>query len=195
MPAAIKIHLSSFERRSLIQQLQKKSGRAVKRVMAILLLDAGEPTSRILEILCISRTTLYRWKNRWLRQRSGGLEDQPRCGPPIRADARYIREMIFAVQQDPRAFGYAFSRWTAPRLAAYLHEKTGVQVTPEWLRQLLYMHGFLWRRSKRTLRNLQDPVAIKQSQRALQRLKRGPQTPTRTMSSGSATASALISYP
>lgn len=102
--------------------------------------------------------------------------------------------MLWAVEKDPRTLGFAFSRWTAPRLAEYLREQTGILVTAQWLAELLRTQGYVWRRTKRTLRNLQDPAAVKRAARRIRRLKRGLWTQTPTSSSGSATASTSLSF-
>jgi transposase len=57
---------------------------------------------------------------------------------------------------DPRKLGYCFAHWTAPRLAAYLQEQTGVTLCDDWVRRLLKRQGFVWRKTKLTIRNLQN---------------------------------------
>jgi transposase len=70
-------------------------------------------------------------------------------------DAAYARVLKQTVQQDPRRLGYAFVRWTAPRLAEYLRQRTGIGISPRWVRGLLKAQGFVWRKAKLTTRNLQ----------------------------------------
>ena len=174
MPVRIEVHLTSSERRGLQRQRRTvKSAKVRDRITAVLMLAAGALTSDIMEALSISRATLANWRNRWLKRRSFGLEDGIHPGRPARADARYIRAMVTAVRKDPRDLGYAFTRWTAPRLSEYLRETTGVRLTSQWVTELLRMHGFVWRKTKRTIRNLQNPGATQRAQKALRRLKKG----------------------
>jgi len=174
MPAVLDCRLSAPERRSLVRlQSRSQHPRLVKRVTALLLLEAGKPTCEILDTLGISRRTLVNWKQRWLRRRHFGLEDGKHTGRRPRATPAYIKKMVTAVEQDPREYKYAFTRWTAPRLAEYLFESTDIRLTPQWVTELLRIHGFVWRRTKRTIRNLQKPSTRERARRALKRLKRG----------------------
>jgi transposase len=196
MPALIRIRLSLSEKQGLIQQQARmQSSRFIKRACALLLLDAGTPTDKVLKALAISRRTLVNWKNRWLKGRRRNLEDKKHTGRPPKASGSYVAKMIRAVGQDPRSFGYVFTRWTAPRLVAYLYHATGIRLTAEWLNELLRMHGLFWRKTKRTLRNLQNPAEIERAKRQLRRLKRGRSTRAPIMNFGSAMASASTCCP
>lgn len=174
MPAVLEIRLSAKEKRSLVRlQARSKRSRLVKRVTALLLLEAGKPTVEVLGTLDISRRTLVSWKHRWIQRRYFGLEDGKHTGRRPRATPSYIKEMVKAVERDPREYGYAFTRWTAPRLAEYLFETTDIRITPQWITELLRSHGFVWRKTKRTIRNLQKPSTRERARRALIRLKKG----------------------
>lgn len=190
MPSVVKIHLSRSDK-SALQRLRRnaRSGRLRDRIAALLMLAAGVPIKKILEALLIARTTLVNWKQRWLKRRYFGMEDAPRSGRPPEADAAYIKEMVRVVQRDPREFGYAFTRWTAPRLAQYLGETTDIWLTPQWISELLRMQGIAWRKTKRTIRNLQNRAATQRAQKALRRLKKGLSRQAWITSSGSQTAS------
>lgn len=196
MRPAIAIRLSAAEARSLRRlQARSKSGRVWARISAILMLAAGLSAAKVHCALSVSRVTLTRWKKRWIKGRQFRLADAPRSGRPPRVTPKYIHEMTRVVQQDPRRLGYAFRRWTAPRLAEYLAHKTGIRVTDDWLAELLRTHGFVWRKTKRTLRNLQDPAAAKHAQKQLKRLKRGSWILAPTTSSGSAMGFASSFFP
>lgn len=110
--------------------------------------------------------TVHECRRRWRHSGLEGLKDAPRPGRPPRADAAYIHLLVSAAQKDPRQLGFAFTRWTAPRLAEYLRRQTGVELSADWVGELLRTHGFVWRRAKRTTRHL----ANRREQRA------GPQT-------------------
>src|SRR5690349_18822627 len=90
-----------------------------------------------------------------------GLQDAPRSGRPPRADDEYVRLLMQTAGSDPRKMGYAFSRWTAPRLATYLAQKTGVKLSVDRVQRLLRIHKFVWGKSKPTTSNLPDPVEKK----------------------------------
>ncbi len=160
-----------------------------RRAMVVLLFHAGQSGQAIADLVGITRRTVTNTQGRWREQRFDGLYDAPRCGRPLLADAAYVRRLLRSVERDPRDLGYAFARWTAPRLAAYMAEETGVEITAGWVAEVLRAHGYVWRRTKRTTRNLQDPKAVSRARRRLLLLKKGRRSQTRTSSSGSPTAS------
>jgi transposase len=187
MPTPIPMHLSSSEKRAL-QDLQKssRSRRIWARTSALLMLDSGVARWRVAKALSITPTTLSRWKQRWLRHGLRGLADAPRSGRPRLVTRRYITLMLGTVLRDPRELGYAFVRWTAPRLAEFLFQETGIRICPEYVRTLLARYDIVWRRTKRTIRNLPDRQALGKAKKSLERLKRGLCAGTPTTNSSSA---------
>jgi transposase len=174
MPGRSRLVLTDSDKRQL-EFLRRATKSAVlwSRITAILMWASGHPARFISHVLAVSRKTLTNWRQRWTRGGFFRLEDAPRSGRPPRVTSVYIREMVRAVRRDPRALGFAFTRWTAPRLGEYLNRKTGIRVSPKWMAELLAEHGFVWRRTKRTLRNLQDPAVRKRAEKRLKRLKKG----------------------
>lgn len=196
MSSPVIIRLTRSQRKFLKRQRRRaKSARARDRITAILLLAAGVPILNILESLSIGRTTLLRWKHRWRRRRFFGFEDAERSGRPPKATSRYVQAMLRLLPRDPREFGYVFTRWTAPRLSQYLGETTGIWLTPAWVSELLRQHGIVWRKTKRTIRNLQNRAAKNRAQKALRRLKKGLCDLEPISNSGSPTASGSICFP
>jgi len=190
MPTAVEIRFTTSDKAALKRQLGTACSRRVRdRIVALLMLAAQVPLKKIVQGLSITRATLVNWKHRWLERRHFGLADAPRAGRPPEADAVYVRDLVRVVLRDPRDFGYAFTRWTAPRLAEYMGEQTDVWLTPEWISELLRMHGIVWRKTKRTIRNLQNRTATKRTQKALRRLKKGLWSRRPITNSGSRTGS------
>lgn len=188
MRPALPLSLSRLEREFLKHVARRPAGGwACPRATALLMLAAGRPPSEVAEIFRISRNTVTNWKWRWLRSGPTSILDRPRPGRPPQAGRSYLRKLLKAVRKDPRTLGYAFARWTAPRLAEYMARKTGVALSPEWVGDLLAMHGFVWRRTKRTIRNLPSRGAVRRARRALRRLKKGLSSPAWSTNSSSGT--------
>jgi transposase len=187
--------LRKDERRRLqrIAKSEREKPATRTRAMAVLLSHAGQSGQAIADLLGITRRTVTNTRGRWRAHRFDGLHDAPRSGRPPLADAAYVRRLVRSVERNPRDLGYAFARWTAPRLAAYMAEETGVEITAGWVAVILKAHGYVWRRTKRTTRNLQDPKAVSRARRRLLHLKKGRRSPARTSSSGLPTASASTS--
>lgn len=147
------------ERRELqrVARSGKQSGRASVRATVVLMSAEGSSARVIARVLGISLRTVRNTRRRWRNEGLEGLQDGWRPGRPVRADPEYLKLMCRVVRTDPRKLGYCFAHWTAPRLAAYLQEQTGIQLCDDWVRMLLKAQGFVWRKTKLTIRNLQDP--------------------------------------
>lgn len=141
--------------RRALQRLARGAGSAAAglRATIVLLSSAGESAAHIARALGVSPRMVRDCRRRWRLGGLAGLKDARRPGRPSRADAGYVRLLVQMVQTDPRQVGYAFSRWTAPRLSEYLRHETGIVLSAYWVGELLRMHGFVWKRSKRTTRN------------------------------------------
>lgn len=104
--------------------------------------------------------TVRHWLRRYQEQGVSGLRDAPRPGRPRRADAAYRAALERAVSTPPRELGLGFDAWTSARLARYLAEQTGVQLSDGWVRALLGELDFVCGRPKHTLHHLQDPEEV-----------------------------------
>jgi len=169
------IKLTQEERRDL-QEIAKSDNEPKKtrlRAIQILLSDFGESAINIGRVLGIAKRTVQETRERWRRHAFEGLYDLPKTGRPPKVTPQYERLLRKRVQTDPRRLGFAFSRWTCPRLAEYLYQETGIRITPNWVAELLHTYGFVWRKSKLTIRNLQDHKEKERARRGLNRLKKG----------------------
>lgn len=191
------LQLKRGDRRRLQRIAKSERERPATRTRALVLLlsDAGQSGEEIAALLGITRRTVTNTRGRWRKRGVEGLPDAPRTGRPPLADAAYVRLLLRTVERDPRDLGYAFARWTAPRLAAYMAGETEVDLTAGWVAEILKTRGYVWRRTKRTTRNLQDPGAVARARRKLLRLKRGRHCTTPTSNSGSPTECASTSCP
>jgi transposase len=183
------IRLTAAQRRRM-QELLRQPGdspRVHLRITALLMSARGTGGEQIALTLGVTRRTITNIRARWNERGMSSLLDRPRTGRPAQAGATYRAALRRTVQRDPRKLGYAFARWTAPRLAAHLATQTGVSLSPPRVAALLRKEGFVWRRTKRTLRNLQDRTEVERARQRLLRVKRGPSRPELSSSCGSAT--------
>ncbi len=170
------IRLTLQARRDL-QSVASSSDRPAQpglRATVILMSAEGTGATSIARTLGISLRTVRRTRRRWRRKGYKGLYDRRRSGRPARADKKYLRMLCRVVRTDPRKLGYCFAHWTAPRLAEYLKQQTGVQLCDDWVRMLLKSRGFVWRKTKLTIRNKQDA----------REKKDGPETPLEASGGG-----------
>jgi transposase len=122
--------------------------------------------------------TVRHWLRRYQEQGVCGLRDAPRSGRPRRADAAYRAALEAAVSTPPRELGLGFDAWTSARLARYLAEQTGVQLSDGWVRALLGELDFVCGRPKHTLHHLQDHEEVAACEEQLAAVhKRGERAP------------------
>ena len=55
-----------------------------------------------------------------------------------KATPEYIELLLKTVEQSPSDLGYEFGRWTAERLATYLTEQTGIDLSSSQVIPILY---------------------------------------------------------
>ncbi|WP_224367627.1 helix-turn-helix domain-containing protein [Hyalangium versicolor] len=151
------IDLTQLQKRGLLRALRGGQHGAALRATIVLWRAGGESARSIAQTLEVTTRTVYGVRQRWRMSGLQGLADEARSGRPPRVTAIYLKLLIEAVETDPRQWGLAFSRWSRARLAAWLQQRTGVRLSARWVGELLRCHGFVWRRTQRTTRNLADP--------------------------------------
>jgi transposase len=124
------LKLTPTERKRLLRVLRQQGEGGMALRAAIILWSAqGQSAASIAQALGVTPRTVYGWRQRWRALGLEGLADAPRSGRPARVDAEYLELLVRTAETDPHQLGFAFARWTCARLAAYLQERTGLQVS------------------------------------------------------------------
>ena len=131
----LRFALSRRERRQLEGVLATTAdAQQLHRAEALLWRAAGESVPAIAARLRVSRQTVYNWALRF-RQREGLVEerlaDGVRSGRPATVAGRIDPIIDELIEQDPRAFGYAATVWTAPLLRHHLDTQHGVTASKQ----------------------------------------------------------------
>lgn len=152
------IQLTLQERKELrrISRDSDEPSRARVRAAIVLMTAEAMSANQIAKATGSCKRSVRDARRRWRGQAYEGLYDSPHTGRPPRANDRYLRLLSRVVRTDPRKLGYSFAHWTAPRLAEYMKQQTGIGICDDWVRMLLKSLGFVWRKTKLTIRNLQE---------------------------------------
>ena len=129
------------------------------RYQMLLLAQQGYKVPQIARIVLRSEDTVTRVFHRFL---TGGLDAVPRRTAPGRArriTAAWESELLRVIEVDPHEVGQEIASWTTERLAAYLGQQTGIQVTEETVRVYLHAHDYVCKRSTWTLRHKAEEKA------------------------------------
>src|SRR5438094_152975 len=132
----LEVRLKPWETRRLRQlRDHATSARVLKRAVCLLLSGAGERATAIAALTGLSLGTISNIRRRWRQCRLLGVADRPRSGRPPLITAKYRRELRRALLKGPLALGYVFTVWSIARLGTYLHQRTGIALGVNRLRQ------------------------------------------------------------
>lgn len=174
MPKQINYQLNE-EQVAVVRQAIKHDQRAEvrHRATAIHLLHQGMKPQAVAEMLAVSLGSIHKWHVRWRQGGLDGLANQPKSGAPPKADEAYWQRVEAVVAQAPHTFGYAFSVWTAERLIAHMVRESGIELSVSRFQRVMCQRGYVYRRPKHDLGNLQDPAARAAAEQWLDELKKG----------------------
>ena len=116
------------------------------RYQMLLLSLRGQTSSQIAHVVLRSQDTVVRVLKRFL---TSGLDAVPRRTAPGRArrvTVAWETELLRVIELDPHEVGQDMANWTTERLADYLGQHTGIQVTEETVRVYLHAHGYVCKR-------------------------------------------------
>jgi len=137
------------------------------RLEMVRLSDAGFSIPQIAHHLRVSEQRVRHHLKAFLAGGFDALPDRPHPGRP----SALTPAMLEALRQELRR---GERTWTAPQLAAWIAERFGLRLGPDWLRQRLQRARLAYKRTSRSVKHEQKPeeVAAKKEERAAQE-KRG----------------------
>ncbi len=104
-PAPVTVTVSDDERQRLDSwaHRSRSAPQVARRARIILACAAGRSTTSIAKRFHVSRTTVCKWRTRFVRDRLEGLIDEPRPGTPRRiTDAQVEQVVIATLETTPR---------------------------------------------------------------------------------------------
>lgn len=136
--------LSEAESQQLAHLVERGSDwRARCRARTLLLLHSGKPINTVAAEQGINRDTVAVHRDTWLAKGIAGLSDAPRCGAPRKLQAEHVPVLCDWARQEALS---------APQLKEKLHEALGVQVSTWVVQQTLGREGFVWKRTRHSLK-------------------------------------------
>lgn len=153
------------------------------RVLMLLLMNDGKTYEEIAAFLGCSRRTVVYWCVHGDPDKLESLQDRRKIGNYRKATPVYIKLLLETIEKEPSELGYEFGRWTGDRLATYLAEKTGIQLTGSQVRKILKekKYVYLWVKSagqnplsgelhaKYSLEDKQNPILRREFREKLSR--------------------------
>ena len=127
-----------------------------ERILMLLLMNDGKTYREISDFIgCSERTVVY-WCVQGDPDNLESLRDGREQGNYQKATSVYIQLLMETIEKAPDELGYEFGRWTAARLATYLADATGIQLSGEQVRRILHKKKYVYLWAKYSLEDKQD---------------------------------------
>jgi transposase len=128
-----------------------------ERILILLLQNDGKTQREIAQFLgCSPRTVAY-WCMHGDPDNLESLHNKREQESYRKATPEYIQMLLETVDKDPQELGYDFGRWTGERLATYLAEQTGIELSGSQVRRILKRKKYSYVWAKYSLEDQQNP--------------------------------------
>jgi transposase len=156
MPA--KNHLTSEQQEKLQKALKREeNGEIRERILILLLLNDGKTQQEIANFIGCSKNTVCYWCVHGDPDNLESLKDKRMKGNHHKATDKYIEILLETVDKEPEELGYKFGRWSAKRLAIYLGEITGIELSGSQVQRILAKKKYVYLWAKYSLESKRDP--------------------------------------
>ena len=141
--------LSPDESQALERVFKKdKDWRVRERAQTLLLLSQGLRCEEVAERQGVCAATVRSTRGDWRNEGLAGLADKPRCGAPHEFSEPEVQRLVQWACTEPL---------TAAALLARHNEAQGCSVHLNTLVSELKRHGFVWKRSRHSLKKSATP--------------------------------------
>ena len=153
------------QQRELLENTMKNdaSHRARMRAHGLLLSSEGITIKVIAKIYHVDRDTVATWIKKWEKHGAKSLHDQPRSGRPSTLNVTEKELAKQYIQEEPRSLKNVVER---------LAQKTAKRLSISSLKRLAKKARLRWKRVRKSLKSLRDPLACAQCKRELKALQK-----------------------
>src|SRR5215471_10746484 len=153
------------QQRTLLESTMKNdaSPRARMRAQSLLLSSEGITIKAIAKIYHVDRDTVSTWIKKWETQGDKSLHDQPRSGRPTTLNATEKELAKQYIKEEPRSLKNVVER---------LAHKTAKRLSISSLKRLAKKARLRWKRVRKSLKSLRDPIAFAKCKRELEALQK-----------------------
>ena len=123
--------------------------RARQRARTLLLLHSGKPINTVAAEQGLHRDTVAVHRDAWLAKGIAGLSDAPRSGVPRKLPVEHVPALCDWARQEALS---------APQLKDKLREAFSVKVSTWVVQQALSRQGFVWKRTRHSLKKNVTPL-------------------------------------
>ena len=153
------------QQRTLLESTMKNdtSSRARMRAHSLLLSSEGITIKAIAKIYHVDRDTVSTWIKKWEKQGDKSLHEQPRSGRPTTLTTTEKELAKQYIKEEPRSLKNVVER---------LAHKTAKRLSISSLKRLAKKARLRWKRVRKSLKSLRDPIAFAKCKRELEALQK-----------------------
>src|SRR5467141_4839587 len=153
------------EQRELLEKTMHEdiAFRARSRAHSLLLSAAGTPIQTIAKTYQVHRVTVSAWIKKWDHHGAQSLHDQPRSGRPSKLTPDEQALAQHYIKEEPRSL-----KGVVERLA----HKTEKRLSISTLKRLAKKARLRWKRVRKSLKSLRDPLDFAKCKRELEALQK-----------------------
>lgn len=153
----VKGFLTASQKESLQKALKESEDKHLReRVLMVLLMNDGKTYQEISDFMgCAYRSVAY-WCVHGNPDKLESFKDKRQQGNYHKATAAYVELLMQVIESSPKDWGYEFGRWSTNRLATYLAQKTGIQLSGEQVRRILKQKKYVYLWAKYSLEDKQN---------------------------------------
>lgn len=117
--------------------------RVRERAQSVLLLAEGKTCKQVAELQELTLKTVSSTRRRWIEQGLAGLPDRARSGAPVKLSPQEVERLTQWARDEPL---------TLPALLARHEQAGGAPVHVNTLASVLKRAGFVWKRTRHSLK-------------------------------------------
>ena len=155
------------------------------RALSVLLSNQGRTIIEIATLLMVDEDTARSWISRWQNGKRENLEDEHRVGgPPLLNEVEQAAtlEMIEEHPSEPKV------------VINMIKDQFGKTISRETLRRIAKKGGLRWKRFRKSIKNLRDPVAFQAARDELARLTGNPEINVAFFDESTFSLTAVVPY-
>ena len=133
------------------------------RAHGLVLSSEGITIKAIAKIYHVDRDTVATWIKKWEKHGEKSLHDQPRSGRPSTLNATEKELAKQYIKEEPRSLKHVVER---------LAQKTAKRLSISSLKRLAKKARLRWKRVRKSLKSLRDPIAFAKCKRELEALQK-----------------------
>lgn len=116
---------------------RSKEARYIHRLHGVLLVLLGSSAVEAGNLLGVPQRTIAHWVIEFKRHGLDGLVEAKNTGRPASLNPRQQKTLFLALKKSPTDAGLSGNRWTGARVAEFLRERYGINLTMRHCRRLL----------------------------------------------------------